>query len=116
MSIVLTIAIILAFIACWVALDWIDDNVNGKLTKLVLGVVIICGYIFILDSITNIHDRDTIREALLGDGCVTTNQVVDKPVIEKIGNEYFITNDTEQLFEYQCNSRNQYLKSPNLEQ
>lgn len=113
MLIVLTIAIVLAFIA---ALDWIDDNVNGKLTKLVLGVVIICGYISILDYITNIHDRDTIREALLGDGCKTTNQVVDKPVIEKIGNEYFITNDTEKLFEYQCNSRNQYLKSPNLEQ
>lgn len=113
MLIVLTIAIVLAFI---VALDWIDDNVKGKLTKLVLGVVILCSYIFILDSITNIYDRDTIREALLGDGCVTTNQVVERPVLEKIGNEFLITNSTEQLFEYQCNSRNQYLKSPNLEQ
>lgn len=116
MLIILTIAIVLAFIVCWVALGWIDDNVKGKLTKLVLGVVIICSYIFILDSITNMHDREAIREALLNDNCVTTNRLVEKPVLEKIGNEFLITNSTEQLFEYQCNSVNQYLKSPNLEQ
>lgn len=108
--------IIVVFFVCWFAIDWIEAVIKNRFLRIVVFVLLLAGYICAVDQLSSMQDSDTIREALLGDGCVTTNQVVDKPVIEKIGNEFLITNDTEQLFEYQCNSRNQYLKSPNLEQ
>lgn len=108
--------IIVVFFVCWFAIAWIETAIKNRFLRIVIFVLLLAGYICAVDQLSSMQDRDTIREALLNDNCVTTNRLVEKPVLEKIGNEFLITNGTEQLFEYQCTSVNQYLKSPNLEQ
>lgn len=96
-------------------IDRIGDRVKNMFLQLAFFVLAIVGYSYLVDHLSTLQDRDALREALRNDTCVTTDRIVDKPVLEKIGGEYLITTSTEQTFEYQCASGNQYLTKPNLE-